>query len=100
MWPFASKPKDVKPARPERDWGAETMAEMRKWRDIGDTFEFLGTKFSVVSHGTYSYSVMVWPHIYTQSTPELKAIYVDLQGCIREITFNSAQWEAIKKQCP
>lgn len=98
MWPFTKKPEvSEKPYPRYKDYGAETMQDMRKWRDIGETFEFLGKTFSVVSHGQYSYSIAGWPHNQTQSIPELKAIYVDLHGVVREISFNSGQWEAIKK---
>lgn len=85
MWPFKTKPR-------EPNWKIQAIKDLRAFRDIGQTFNYLGRTCVVKRHW------MLWPHF--GPVPELWADYVDEQGIVRTLTFLIGELPGLKAQNP
>jgi hypothetical protein len=97
-WPFAKKqkteeaPEEKSPTRFERDWASIQL--LRRWRDIGQEFEYLGRRMTVASHSRLEIK-MVTGDLFAdiRAIPELRARYVDDHGVVR--TLDLGELEAL-----
>jgi len=90
MWPFK---KNEAPAQPSRK--QQLVAEMRAWREVGETFTYLGRVCVVTGYAT------LLPHrLGINVCVELLADYSDDHGVIRSVAFSPVEWRAIAEQQP
>lgn len=83
MWPFATNSKqknDSSSKSPQQE-----ITELKEWRDVGDTFMYLGQELSVVSHCRLVQGLSI--HLI----PVLEAEYIDRNGVIRTHEFSLEQ---------
>lgn len=85
MWPFKPKPKAP-------CWKQQGVEAFKAFRDIGQTFNYLGRTCIVTRHW------MLWP--YVGPIPELHADYVDECGIVRSISFLLGELPGLKAQNP
>lgn len=84
MWPFKKRAPE-----PERDWLAEGIAELKAFRDIGQTFNYLGRTCIVCSHTTIIGLLIL---------PRLECDYVDDAGVIRRVMFSPQELPGLRAQ--
>jgi hypothetical protein len=75
------------------DLTTERINELRAFRDIGDTFNYLGRTIIVTGHSTIMSS-----QFFFSRFPMLLGDYVDNEGIIRQVKFDYAELSGIKKQ--
>lgn len=89
MWPFKHK------SEPESDYIVNVTpdARLKAFRDIGETFNYLGRECVVTGHGKL---VGIGLAVVYQS--ELCADYCDNNGVIRQIKFSLSELPILIKQ--
>lgn len=83
MWPFTKK--ESKP-----DWCEEGIAKLKAFRDVGQTFNYLGRTCIVSRHCEW------WP--YAGCIPRLVCDYADDYGVIRQAVFRIDEIPALEAQ--
>lgn len=83
MW-FSKKPR-------KKSWEEETEEKLKAFRDIGETFNYLGRKCIVTAY-SYFYGMGI--------CPTLVCDYVDEAGIIRQITFGVTELPGLINQNP
>ena len=70
----------------------EDIDTLRKWREIGQEFDYLGRRMVVASH--------IYVSVYEDDgavTPRLTARYVDNSGVFHELTFSTPESLALAR---
>ena len=80
---------------PVYDWELAAIEELRSFRELGETFNYLGRVIVVTGHYTYSVS-----EYHCSLTPKLCGDYVDERGIIHKISFDFQELGGLKKQNP
>lgn len=83
MWPFGEK-------EPERDKTGEAIAELKAFRDVGETFNYLGRICLVTGHWEW------WPRLGV--IPLLKFDYCDDVGVLHSCSARRAELPALINQ--
>jgi hypothetical protein len=83
MWPFKKK-------EPERDWTSEEIEKLKAFRDVGETFNYLGRTCVVTGHWDW------WPHIGV--IPMLKFDYCDDCGKLHAASARVSELPALENQ--
>ena len=83
MWPFKKK-------EPKPDRTGETIAKLKSFKDIGETFNYLGRTCVVTGHWEY------WP--YCGVVPMLKFDYADEHGILHSVSANIRELPALINQ--
>lgn len=83
MWPFKKK-------EHERDTTGEAIAELKAFRDVGETFNYLGRTCVVTGHWEY------WRDIGV--VPMLKFDYCDDHGVLHAVSARLAELPALRNQ--
>jgi hypothetical protein len=94
MWPFKSK-KEVAAKESEFDCAVESaidcaVNEIKKFRDVGETFNYLGRTCIVTTYGQYCPYLGVMPKIHCD--------YADDKGVIHSISFSIDELGNLIKQ--
>lgn len=84
MWPFKRKPE--KPTEPVKSQAEIDSEALRKWRDVGESFHYLGREMVVTGHGGFDIAGG-WPMPSISWRCFLSANYVDGNGVIRSHQF-------------
>jgi hypothetical protein len=84
MWPFSRK-KD----QPKESYLEVGIKELKEFRDIGDSFKYLGRTMVVTRHHTFD-GFDVWPKLICD--------YADNHGVLRQAVFGLHELEGLKKQ--
>ena len=94
MFPFSLRPKTPSEEPPVYEPPEhEGIARFREFRDIGETFNYLGRECVVTSHKTmFAYG------FGGGYTPELKADYCDENGVVRTLVFRITELPTLIKQ--
>lgn len=100
MWPFKGFKAGGVIQAPEmtkhnRSSKQELVDEMRAWRKIGDTFNYLGRECVVTGYARY-----IPHHLGIDVAVELQADYADDLGVIRSVTFTPREWRALADKQP
>ena len=66
------------------------ISKMRKWRDVGQSFEYLGKMMVVARLSSFSFGFL-----YCIESPQLTARYVNAAGEFKELSFTMAETEAL-----
>ena len=66
------------------------ISKMRKWRDVGQSFEYLGKMMVVARLSSFSFGIL-----YCIESPQLTARYVNAAGEFKELSFTTAETEAL-----
>lgn len=76
----------------------QAIKELREFRDLGETFNYLGRVVLVTAHTrlVISYSHLVPSYVL----PELRGDYADEHGVLRPISFSLRELSGLKKQNP
>ncbi len=89
MWPF--KKKEIQP-----DPYDELIERLKRWRAVGEEFEYLGRRMIVCGHyrvgGGYPFELYIQPCII--------ADYADNNGVIRHASFSAAESQALMQAQP
>lgn len=85
-----------KPEKPREPTGTEkAINELREWRAIGESFQYLGRECVVTGHYRVSFHEL-GIHTY----PELSADYADDLGVIRHVAFDMTEARALMARQP
>jgi hypothetical protein len=84
VWPFTKK-------EPKPDWCDEGIAALKAFRDVGQTFSYLGRTCIVTGHWE-------WMGIDFGPRPVLLCDYADDRGEIRQLKFNLSELPALEAQ--
>lgn len=87
MWPF-KKSAESQPAKP--DSMHEAIEALRSFRDIGQSFNYLGRKCIVTSHWDLD------PFLGAVAT--LRADYVDDHGVLHQVSFLRRELKALRAE--
>ena len=83
MWPFNKK-------EPERNYTAEAVAKLKEFKDVGETFNYLGRHCIVTGH---------WHYLpYVGVVPLLQFDYADDMGKLHHCTARVAELPALVNQ--
>ncbi len=95
MW-FFPKKKEIEKAKLEEDLQVVKVAlqECIDFRAIGETFNYMGVKMFVTSHGTPSFSFYGGSYMI----PDIHADYVNKQGEVKSISFSYDQLVILQEQ--
>jgi hypothetical protein len=94
MWPFKKRPpKTDLTDETNAYWMIEEIADLRSFRDVGETFIYLGRTCVVTSH---------WSEVipYVGFHPLLRADYADDCGVIRSISFRRSELVGLRAMNP
>lgn len=84
------------PAAPAKKSAKVELAEqLRAWRPIGATFEYLGRTCVVTSH----WHLEGWGECGLRSVVGITADYADDNGVIRSVQFSAAESRALMESC-
>lgn len=98
MWPFNHKTNGGKTPE-ENAWFRQrsiedaAIATLREWRDVGQTFDYLGRSMCVVRHSHPGPYGLV-------RVPAITATYADDNGVLREHVFDSTQCAVMIQEQP
>jgi hypothetical protein len=84
-----------KKEEPVHDWKPDAIKELRAFRDLGETFNYLGREVVVTGHFTHFMAMY-----HCSLIPQLRGDYADECGIIHNITFEFKELGGIKKQNP
>ena len=105
MWPFKSEEvHEVAEKEQPVDYPAieyKRMAEIKEWRDIGEEFNYLGTKCLMTHHHCFETRYRLcfpYPIPYLLKCAQIKADYVDNYGQIRSVSFGYGELGNLIKQ--
>ncbi len=84
------KRKNSKPKHKKVSWKEKAVDDLKKFRDIGETFNYLGRTCIVTSHIRHDMCL--------GSLPALLCDYVDKHGVIRNISFGLDELTGLIKQ--
>ncbi len=96
MWPF-SRQRDAVRAPP--DFNQQMIEQLRAWRDIGDSFEYLGRTMIVTKHYDVDYTIIGRCPVI-QFRAAVKADYADDVGVIHGVTFDAMEAIALMRSQP
>ena len=88
MWPFKTK-------QPERDPRLDGVRELKEFRGLGQTFNYLGRTCIVTGH-----VYQEWSEFGLYWRPSLRCDYVDDKGVIRQVSFSPAELPGLRAQNP
>ena len=86
MWPF----KEKEPKEKEPNHGAETVAELKAFRDIGETFNYLGRTCIVTGHAEWWMDIGI--------IPKLRFDHCDNPGVIHSSSASPAELPGLINQ--
>ena len=87
MWPFSKK----EPKPPKKDWVQEGIDALKAFRDVGQTFNYLGRVCVVTCHWESWGPDFGW-------RPMLICDYADEKGEVRQLKFRVCELPALEAQ--
>lgn len=87
MWPFKRKQTEEPQGPTKYEKALARVEVLRRWRAVGEEFEYLGRRMVVVSHSRLE----VWVDAELNLVPEVRARYADDRGQIHELVLSEAE---------